>query len=117
MKYQLADGWTLDKIRKQIRKYNNGTRATDLEYAVDQCTYQTSEGNRCLIGCFIPDEHDGLDFQGNVSALLEAYPELQKHMPLEKRALSLFQGVHDIIVNEPENIHSRADTWLKEHTE
>jgi hypothetical protein len=92
--YKLANGWTKEKVMQQIKKYNSGTKAKIP--GCFGCSYQTPYGNRCAIGCFIPDGHPGLKSGSLVNDLLEVYPELKDKMPFRSmRALRAFQITHD----------------------
>jgi len=85
-------GWTKSKVMEQVKKYNNGTCAID----DIGCLYRASDGNRCVIGAFIPDGHKALDFVGPVDDLLEFHPDLVDLMPFSVGvSLRSFQSVHD----------------------
>lgn len=43
----------------------------------NKCAYQNAEGNRCVIGNMIPDEHQALNYQGVVDGLVELFPDLR----------------------------------------
>src|SRR5277367_6163898 len=94
-KYKLAPGWTKGKVVEQIYKYNNGMVAFERNDASDKnsCTYEANDGNRCFIGCFIPDElREARWSEGNVTKLLGEHPALWSHMPFhEIAALRHFQ--------------------------
>jgi hypothetical protein len=92
-KFKLANGWTKETVMAQIKKYNNGSRSMIEGY----CLYEGPDGNRCAIGCFIPDGHEALN-RGYNSAptIMRCYPELQKLMPFaESCELLEFQSAHD----------------------
>jgi hypothetical protein len=125
MKYQLAPGWTKEKILDHIYKYNNGTVAaqSDEEGVTNACRYETSDGNRCFIGCFIPDAiREARWSDGPVVHLLNEFPALWNVMPFESdRALQDFQQLHDIYFQEadvvPEDIREVVKPWLDEFVE
>src|SRR5271156_3153544 len=90
--YKLANGWTKETVMAQIKKYNNGTKATRES---GSCTYLAKDGNRCAIGCFIPDGHKALLDDGSAYHIVD-YPELAKLMPFDDRCiLQVFQEIHD----------------------
>ena len=93
--YKLKLGWTKDRVRTQIKKYNNGNRA--LRHCTNYCTYKDNGGNRCFIGAFIPDDHtEAFDSWDSVSHLLDKYPELDDEMPFrDVEVLKAFQAAHD----------------------
>lgn len=111
---KLINGHTLESVRAALYKHNSGKKA-NVSVATpwgeeQECQYQAPDGNRCFVGCFIPDGHPGLRHKGGVESLLINYPELQERMPLESRAhppgtpmvvrpnttpLWRFQAVHD----------------------
>lgn len=91
--FKLANGWTKDSVMAQVKKYNNGTPAMRDDWS---CRYQAADGNRCAIGCFIPDAHIGLNHAGPVEQLLYYYPSLTSCMPFnDVKALIGFQMSHD----------------------
>lgn len=77
--YNPVNGWTKVKMIEQIKLKNNGKKSkNELD---GRCMYKTPNGNHCAIGCFIPDSHRALRFEGNVLELLIEYPELRTNMP------------------------------------
>jgi hypothetical protein len=46
-KHKLINGWTKETVMAQVKKYNNGTKATKEWQRV--CQYLTDKGNRCAI--------------------------------------------------------------------
>ena len=89
-----ANGWTKEKVREQVRKYNNGTQARNTPGGF--CQYQAADGNRCFIGAFLPEEHKGLLTQGAVVELLNTNPDLWSYVPFDDlRLLCQFQDIHD----------------------
>ena len=121
MEYKLSNGWTKEKVMEQIKKYNNNTRAI----RGTQCQYKDENGNRCAIGCFIPDEHNGLGFQGGVGDLLKNYPDLKLYMPLDDiMGLESFQVAHDESYSYGQDktkiglpVYPRIVEWLEENVE
>lgn len=114
MKYRTANGWTKDKMKKQIKKYNTGIRAAFLNDCVYRCPVTM---NRCAIGCFIPDKAEDKVFKtgGAATGLLKLYPELIKYMPLEDDiALNKFQNIHDSCEG---NTHESLFKWIDENVE
>jgi hypothetical protein len=92
MKYKLINGWTKNKMKEYIVKYNKNTPAVDNQ----TCVYETEDGNRCAIGIFIPDSFKiALKFDSGVKKLLDKYPELNDYMPLEIEGLKRMQDIHD----------------------
>jgi hypothetical protein len=94
-KHKLINGWTKETVMAQVKKYNNGTKATKEWQRV--CQYLTDKGNRCAIGCFIPDGHKALKSEVPASALVNKYnyPELAHLMPFQGDSLDAFQRAHD----------------------
>lgn len=58
-----------------------------------KCCYLTDNGKKCAVGCFIPDGHEGQNFEGTAADLMKKYHELK--LPLSKYGLMAFQNVHD----------------------
>jgi hypothetical protein len=84
------NGWTKEKMLEVIkaRPFEEGAR--DM---TDRCVYLHENGNKCGVGLFIPDGHEGQQFLEEADELLERYPDLKKHMPLDN--MQNFQKIHD----------------------
>jgi hypothetical protein len=98
--YKLANGWTKERVLAQVKKYNNGTRALRIDNKGNEigCAYRSGDGNRCAVGCFIPERYDvtAFYFGGSARALIDRYPDLANVMPFdEPLALTDFQNAHD----------------------
>lgn len=111
--YKTINGWTKSQLLKVIkaRRYN----APAVGYA-GICEYSTANGNRCAIGMFIPSGHHGLKLRGTVTELLGEYPDLKDIMPLPRRALVKFQGIHDSCSKphaETKNAKQAMIQWVK----
>ena len=75
------------------------------------CTYLTTAGLKCAIGCLIPDGHPGQDALGGVRSLLEIYPDLAAMiLPVGSDVdfLVALQRVHD---------HNLPDVWDRKLSE
>lgn len=96
MSVKLKNGWTRTKIMNRIKKYNYNRVAKNSD--AFSCSYLTNDGNRCVIGAFIPDKHAGLESSKSVRGLLDSYPDLRKYMPSSDLAfLTMLQVTHDRI--------------------
>jgi len=94
MKYTLVNGWTKAKMKAAIQKYNNGTQARYTSVYSSACAYQTPDGNRCAIGCFLPDEHPALHYSGRAGNLMSTYSDI--NLPITDVFMAeSFQDVHD----------------------
>jgi hypothetical protein len=120
--YKLINGWTKEKVMKQIKKYNNDRVSFSPSQRV--CVYQTRNGaNRCAVGCFIPDGHPGLKHEGDVESLLTEYPDLKTIMPFDILEIADFQCQHDILGNSmnpnsrPKGVHKAIKRFLDEEVE
>lgn len=90
--YKPINGHTKVSIIKAIEAGNKGKRSM-----VDNtCSYLNPiTGNKCAVGCFIPDGHPGQKVVSSATGLLNRYPGLKNKMPLPLDALNDFQGAHD----------------------
>lgn len=89
------------------------------------CVYKTDAGLRCAIGCLIPDEHPGLDFDGDVGELVLAHGDLKELFDWRNNVVLLeaLQVVHDeqqpstwILDLEAEAVnHGLSPRVLKDH--
>lgn len=91
MQYMTQNGWTREKMKEQIRKYNNGTKAI----VGNACQYLTADNNRCAAGCFFPDDHRALSYYGNIVDILHSCPDLEEHFPLGWHGMHILQQKHD----------------------
>lgn len=124
MKYKLRNGYTKKEMIQFIRDYNTGERC----HNGFSCVYSDRLGNHCAIGCFIPDDHKGMWFAGEVRDLLKEYPDLQGVMPLSLRGLEKMQEVHDYHSKDSpqpipkkykdiDNVRKRLITWIENNVE
>lgn len=111
--YKTQNGWTKEKMKNQIKKYNNGTGSYD-EDRISYFYENPKDKNRCAVGCFIPDNHKALSFNSGVQALLETYKDLNKFMPLQN--MESFQSEHDFSRNS-DNMHQILFKWIDENVE
>lgn len=102
MKYQTQNGWTKAKMIETIYAGNKGLQSTapDRNFPENSlCAYRGSDGNKCVGGCFIPDELYSADMEGNtVGALIRVHDTLRFIMPLNPRAMDALQAEHDLFV-------------------
>lgn len=125
MRFELRKGWTRERLKQAIRAGNNGTPAIrtypdPARPVVTRlaCEYLTADGNRCFVGCLIPDGHPGLSYSGAVHGLLFSY-DLEEHMPMDVAGLMQLQAVHDdeaLLGRHPRNLHALADAWIDANT-
>lgn len=97
------NGHNRNSVMEQIKKYNTGKRAYDEsvnQMSGNGCVYETEKGNRCAVGCFIPDGHSALSYIGGASQLLDEYPELAELMPMDTDDLVKLQSEHDSFKND-----------------
>lgn len=89
--YKCINGFTKAKMIEMIMKGNNGTCSQDDE----ACLYRGPDGNKCVVGCFIPDDKYSPRMEGlGFGDLLVKFPELRKYMPLGE-GMSTLQRLHD----------------------
>ena len=112
--YKYINGYNYDKTMAKIKEFNNNTRALSVDGMA--CSYLNSEGNRCAIGCFLPDKSLSLKYNGNVENLLKLFPDIMSYMPLQIEGLIGLQRVHDhgMIIRD---IYTDISLWLKENVE
>jgi len=92
MKIPLINGYTKETMKRLIRKYNMDKRSVHK----GSCLYQSPDGNRCAVGCFIPDHHPALKSISGVDGMLKEYPDMGDCMPLPIMWLEMFQELHDM---------------------
>lgn len=90
-KFKLANGWTKERALRVLFAGNNGERAV----GGITCKYLTSDGNKCAVGCFIPDGHPLQNMDLSVAHAAERYPEIIGMMPLSSSGMRKLQMAHD----------------------
>jgi len=106
--YQPINGYTKQSMIERIQKGNTGRQA----YQEGTCRYLTESGNKCVIGCFIPDGHEGQNFVGSVDKLIAKYPDLADSMPLFFYFLGHLQLIHDRCGGDP---RPKLVEWINEN--
>lgn len=98
--FTLINGFTKERMIEAIRQGNNGSKA--INPITGACVYLASDGNKCAVGCFIPDGHKA-QCEGEVSAtfLVKKYPELKTLFPLPREGMDALQCIHDIYIRLP----------------
>lgn len=135
-KFKPINGWTKEGIKKQILERNNGKQAIVNSNGTPTCVYETKDNNHCAVGCFIPNGHDGMDYEGNIDDLLREFPNLYRNMPLPETAMYQLQQIHDWIHRENsfpdcvlkysktrrakysrKSVRKRMINWINDHVE
>lgn len=81
---------------EQIKKYNHGYPARKMS----SCYYRASDGNRCLVGCFIPDDKYNESMEDNSADDIISEYELDSIMPLGASDMEDLQVFHDGLYDE-----------------
>lgn len=109
-KYKIINGWTKKKMKQAILEGNNGTRSTGASGA---CLYRGLNGNKCAVGCFIPDGRYCESFEsGDLSDVLQ-----EIEAPLDYIGMVRMQRRHDSrrVENENENIAIALCQWIDDN--
>lgn len=106
------NGWTKSKMIETIKARNIGKQSRDKV----SCLYRGPEGNRCAVGCFIPDElyYTGMEHR-SVDTLLRTEPGLLPHMPLPTDAMLRLQVIHDS--ERWADPRPALIDWIKQHVD
>ena len=110
---KLKENWTIDKVMKVIRKENKGYKSYDSSKGL--CKYLNADGNKCLVGCFIPEGvkvKEGLDARSIIED-----NGLHNYMPMSEFDMSMFQLFHDEEMSENlqgEEFYKAIEYYLKE---
>jgi hypothetical protein len=94
--YQALNGWTKKQIILAIKTGNKGTvslKYQDFQSQAQGCAYRGFDGNKCIVGCFIPDSLYDPSMEGTT---IEQLSILHDCMPLPIKALEELQYMHDI---------------------
>lgn len=110
---KFVNGWTKDSVRAQVKKFNNGSKALDKANS-ELCRYENSEGNRCFIGAFLPNDHAGLDSLDSVLELGTKFPDIAKYLPFNKvNDIIDFQQSHDRSAWDGADTYHALEEFLK----
>lgn len=117
MLYSCVNGFTKEKMKEYIRKGNNNEKSTSECFdGRSYCSYLSYNGNKCAIGCFIPDGHQVQKEFMDVRQVLRTYPELQEYMPFDDSdILNDFQMIHDN--SYPGKVRENLFKWIDENVE
>jgi len=114
--HKCVNGWTKEKMLKVI----NDREHDGPSMVSGQCAYHASDGNKCGVGLFIPDGHEGCFFHGYFDDLITEYPDLQDLMPLASGMFEL-QKTHDLettsIKHHGGNAKAAMIDWVKKNVE
>lgn len=112
MKFQTINGWTKEGMKSAIRAGNNGRPAKQEK----MCCYLTPDGNKCPVGCFIPDGHPSQGEVTNALFLIHEFPDLASIMPLPVLGLRQMQEVHDSHT-DARDVRDVLCEWIDENVE
>lgn len=106
---ECINGWTKKTMIKHIKDNFKGKSI----YSV-WCAYRGSEGTKCAVGMFIPDEIYSYTMeQLTYSDLLDGFPEVSSFVPLED--MRGLQDAHDNSL--PQCTLSDMLSYIKAHVE
>lgn len=109
MKFEPINGYTKESIIKIIDRDFKGQAHNG-----KVCVYLTNRGKRCAVGLFIPADNIPAQFHnGGVSSLLDAFPELEKEMPLNVTALVNFQHFHDHFLSPTSSVETQKKQMIQ----
>lgn len=113
--YKTINGYTKAKMIEMIKKYNNGTKATNKE---GDCQYLTENGNRCAVGCFLLEEIARKYTTYSVYYVSAKSPKVRTLLPLRMNGLSGLQKTHDSY-DETSNftLHETLINWIENNVE
>jgi hypothetical protein len=133
-KFKLRKGWTKAMIMDAIRKGNDGTLSgvTSLEDldGITTCFYRSPKGNKCFIGCLIPDSIYESRMEGNIiKELVVNMPHVEACLPFNNDHYiddfggtmylrEMFQAIHDRYTDKyPSGLHEQAQSFLDNYYE
>lgn len=113
--YELQNGWTKKQMKKAILQGNMNTKSLAYGY----CAYNAPDGNRCAVGCFIPDDIYFKDMEGqNIELLAHSYPGINSYLPIDAEGLCWLQLTHDNFVQYGTNtMHSVLLKWIEDNVQ
>ncbi len=115
MKYKAINGFTKQSIIETIKKGNNNSQAKNNKNGL--CEYLTTDGNRCFVGCFLPEGHSAQNYRGQVPDLFTEYSALVDLMPLDEEGLTELQVLHDTYqrTQASATLHETMEAWVNEN--
>lgn len=94
--FNTINGWTKTTMIAHILKNFKGKSISD---DGDLCLYRGPNGRKCAVGLFIPDDlyQDAMDYDlgDTYNDIVKIEPKISSHMPLEKKAMTSLQTIHD----------------------
>lgn len=108
--YKPINGWTKRKIVNHIKKNFKGKSKDSF-----MCMYRDSDGRKCAVGLFIPDDMYDESMEGHTFATLTRTTDIEEYMPLENTAMWDFQLIHDHS-KENETLEKMLE-WVKTNVE
>lgn len=110
--FQPINGFTKAKILEVLKgRKHDGPSVNENR----TCLYKSPlDGNRCAVGMFLPEGHDGESYIGPVSLLLHDHPDLSDKMPLILIGLEKLQAAHDNLVNGG-NVKAAMIDWVEKN--
>ena len=99
-------------MKTAIAKGNKGRKAMNNE----QCQYLTEDGNKCAVGCFIPDGHRAQASLDSALRVVDSFADLEGLMPLESIGLYAMQRAHDLSPDESDP-RPVVYAWIDKHVE
>lgn len=106
--YKPINGYTKNTIIEMLSKRTGKGKAVD---KWGECQYLAPDGNKCAVGVFLPEGHEGQRIRGDIYTLIHIYPDVEQHMPLEKGAMQMLQATHDTATRE--DVTSLLVSWVK----
>lgn len=106
-----------DKVVKHLLTQNRKAQA-DTMMGRTMCMYLTPDGNKCAIGCLIPDGHPGQSQEGTVHDLFKAHPDLAEMLGayLDTEGAYFYKSDRDFeeIIDPPRDDKHRDVSFLSE---
>jgi hypothetical protein len=80
----------------------------------NSCVYRGPRGAKCAFGIFIPDHLYKKEFEHHiVETLFQAFPELAKHIHINREFAQKLQNCHDNAAQGSENFHETIKIKLE----
>lgn len=89
----------------------------EMDYGGERCQYLTQGGDKCAVGCLLPDDLYRPVFEGNnVQALLDEHPLLLGYFwNVDKTFLSRAQRLHDVHAKDAAKLVELLDLLALAH--
>lgn len=116
--YTTQNGWTKERMKQHLLTNMLDHRSQDYTSTnAPGCAYRAADGNKCGVGCFIPESKYTAEMEGNNAIHVIDNFGLHQFMPLDKFGMMQLQKQHDEWEPNSASLDPRPDIirWIDEN--